>query len=236
MKKSILFIALAITLVFTMTAGVFAASEDLATEAQGKTTLIDKVNLDSIVGTGSFANEGAENLFDDDPATKFCTNVFPVEVTWQLDGAYVVDGVVICTANDNAQYTGRNPATWILSGSTDGTNYKKIHEGTASDLEDANFTYYLINISNDKAYQYYKLEIPSAEAAEVMQISEFILTGSAAPAAVDEPAEEPAEEPVVADEPVVTPPAPQTADVLTVSVISMALAGAAAIISKKRRS
>lgn len=125
MKKSILFLALVLSLVFALTSGALAASTDLATEAQGKTLLIDKVKPDSIVGTGSFANEGAENLFDNNPETKFCTNVFPAEVTWQLDGAYVVDAVVICTANDNAKNVGRNPAIWVLSGSTDGTTSLK---------------------------------------------------------------------------------------------------------------
>jgi hypothetical protein len=162
-------------LIFTLALGVFAVSEDLATEAPGRTFLSEKVKPETIVGTGSFANEGCENLFDNDPATKFCTNEFPAEVTWQLDTSYIVDAVVICTANDNAQYTGRNPATWILSGSPDGINYTKLHEGSASDLEDVNFTYYLINFNNNVAYPYYKLEIPGPESGTVMQISEFIL-------------------------------------------------------------
>ena len=187
MKKSVISIVLCAILLFTLSIAVSSASEDLATEAAGKTLLIDKVKQDSIVGTGSFANEEAKNLFDDDPGTKFCTNIFPAVVTWEMDKAYVVGGVVICTANDNASYPGRNPATWILYGSNDGTNYTKIYEGSAADLDDVNFTYYLFTFNNSSSYTHYKLEIPGPESGTVMQISEFILvegssTGKTPPA------------------------------------------------------
>lgn len=236
MKKALSFIAIALSLILTFTTGAFAASEDLATEAQGRTLLIEKVKVDTIEATPGFDNEGAENLFDNDPATKFCTNTFPAEVSWQLDGSYVVDAVIICTANDNAQYTGRNPATWTLYGSTDGENYAVIHEGSASDLEDVNFTYFLITFENSTAYSHYKLEIPAAEAADVLQISEFILVEA------DQAAEAPAAEeeaPTVEEEVVEEPAAvaaPATADVLTVSVLSLALAGVVGIVASKKRS
>lgn len=175
MKKRIFSIFFSVILLFTFSVGISAASDDLATEAPGRTYLIDKVVADSIEGTSGFANEGAENLFDDDVATKFCTNVFPAVVTWQMDKEYVVDAVVLATANDNSGYPGRNPATWIFSGSKDGTNYTTIYEGKASDLDDVDFTYYLFTFSNSNAYKYYKLEIPEPESGTVMQISEFVL-------------------------------------------------------------
>jgi hypothetical protein len=174
-KKSFFSIVLSVILLFTLSIGVAGASDDLATEAPGRTFLIDKVKADSIEGTGAFANEEAVNLFDDDPATKFCTNIFPAVVTWQMDKAYVVDAVVICTANDNASYPGRNPETWTFSGSNDGTNYTVIYEGKASDLDDVDFTYFLFTFNNSTAYSHYKLEIPGPESGTVMQISEFIL-------------------------------------------------------------
>lgn len=245
MKKTISTIAIALAMFTTFATGAFAKSEDLATEAQGKTLLIEKVKTDSIVGTSSFANEGAENLFDNDPATKFCTNTFPAEVTWSLDAAYVVDGVIICTANDNEQYMGRNPENWVLSGSTDGTNYTKIHEGTSADLEDVNFTYFLVNFENNTAYQYYKLEIPSAEAADVLQVSEFILVEKAGAAAEAPAAEEtPAAEEVVEEAPVAevteapaVTTAPATSDgVVAASVLSLALASVVGMIASKKRS
>ena len=69
MKKALSFIAIALSLILTFTTGAFAASEDLATEAQGRTLLIEKVKVDTIEATPGFDNEGAENLFDYDPST-----------------------------------------------------------------------------------------------------------------------------------------------------------------------
>jgi hypothetical protein len=77
------------------------------------------VVLDSVVGTEGYANEGAVNLFDGSTATKFCSGNLPAEVTWKIDAAYAVDYYLIATANDNAEYNGRNLETWILSGSND---------------------------------------------------------------------------------------------------------------------
>lgn len=115
-----------------------------------------------------------------------------------------------------------------------------IHEGSASDLEDVNFTYFLININNDTAYSHYKLEIPAAEAADVMQISEFILVQK--DGAAEAPAETPAEEPA-AEEPAEAPAeqpqviAPATSDFATVaSFAALALAGVVGTIASKKRS
>lgn len=110
-------------------------------------------------------------------------------------------------------------------------NFTKIHEGTASDLEDVDFTYYLIQFANDTAYQYYKLEVPSAESADVMQISEFILcekTAGETPAEtpVETPAEDTAEQ---------TPPAPATFDGM-LTVLSIAVASAVGAVVYKKRS
>jgi F5/8 type C domain. len=174
-KKAFLTLAFIITLIAALALGVSASSTDLATAAPGRTFLSDKVKTDTIVGTDSFDNEVAENLFDGDTSTKFCTDVFPAEITWQLDTSYIVDAIVFCTANDNESYTGRNPGTWILSGSPDGSNYTVLHQGTASDFADVNFTYFLIEFSNNIAYPYYKLEVPGPETGTVLQISEFVL-------------------------------------------------------------
>ena len=175
MKKRIISSILSALLLFTLSIGITAASDTLEAEAPGRTYLIDKVKADTIVGTDSFNGEGAENLFDDDVATKFCTNVFPAVVTFEFEAAHIVDAVVIATANDNSSYPGRNPATWTLSASGDRTNYTVLYEGKAEDLDDVDFTYYLFTFNNNVAYPYYKLEISGPESGTVMQISELVL-------------------------------------------------------------
>lgn len=175
MKKTSILLVLVLIFMMSLAVGVNAGSEVLEEAAPGRTYLTANVNQDTLNGTESFANEEYWNLFDGDTATKFCTNVFPAEVTWSMDTSYMVDAVVIATANDNASYPGRNPATWILSGSPDGTNYTVLHEGTAADFEDVNYTYFFIEFNNNVAYPHYKLEIPGPESGTVMQISEVVL-------------------------------------------------------------
>ena len=178
MKKTSILLVLVLIFMMSLAVGVNAGSEVLEEAAPGRTYLTANVNQDTLNGTESFANEEYWNLFDGDTATKFCTNVFPAEVTWSMDTSYMVDAVVIATANDNASYPGRNPATWILSGSPDGTNYTVLHEGTAADFEDVNYTYFFIEFNNNVAYPHYKLEIPGPESGTVMQISEVVSAAS----------------------------------------------------------
>jgi hypothetical protein len=175
MKKLSVFLVLVLAFTWSLAVGASAASTVLEEAAPGRTFLTANVNQDTVTGTESFAGEEYTNLFDGDTATKFCTNVFPATVTWQMDTSYMVDTVVIATANDNSTNLGRNPATWILSGSPDGTNYTVLHEGTAADLDDVDFTYFSIGFDNNVAYPYYKFEVPAPESGTVLQISEIVL-------------------------------------------------------------
>ncbi|HPT86185.1 MAG TPA: hypothetical protein PK778_09370, partial [Bacillota bacterium] len=102
MKKRIFSIVVCAFLLFALAIGASGASDSLEKEAPGRTYLIDVIKKETISGTAGFANEGPENLFDNDVTTKFCTNTFPAVVTWELTGAHVVDAVVIATANDNS--------------------------------------------------------------------------------------------------------------------------------------
>ncbi len=175
MKRNSVLLVFVLLLTWSLALGASAASTVLEEAAPGRTYLTSNVNQDTLAGTESFANEEYWNLFDGDTATKFCTNVFPAEVTWQMDTSYMVDAVVIATANDNAANAGRNPATYVLSGSPDGANYTPLYSGTAADLEDVDFTYFLIEFDNNVAYPYYKFEVPAPESGTVLQISEIVL-------------------------------------------------------------
>lgn len=179
MKKISVFLAILYVFTWFLAIGISAESTVLEEAAPGRTILTANVNQDSLVGTESFANEEYWNLFDGDTATKFCTNVFPATVTWSMDTSYVVDAFVIATANDNASYNGRNPATYTLSGSPDQVNYIVLYEGTAADLAEMNFTYFLVEFNNNAAYPHYMLEIPAPESGDVLQISEFVLCSKA---------------------------------------------------------
>lgn len=232
---------LALIIVFTLLITAFCAINVSAevdptvldSIAAGKNVLTANVALDSVVGPAGFSDaEAPVSLFDGDTATKFCIGTLPVEVTWKMDAAYAVDSYLMATANDNAQYTGRNPATWTLSGSTDNTNWTAIDTGTEADMSDVDFTYFMFTVDKPAAYQYYKLEVPSTTAG-VLQISELVLCG-AVPAA-ETTATVVTAAPAAAAAPAEVTAAPQTADAFAVVVCALALAGTGIIISKKYR-
>ncbi|MBO4366690.1 MAG: discoidin domain-containing protein, partial [Clostridia bacterium] len=152
-----------------------------------------------VEGTNGNNNEGPENIWDGDTATKFCTGEFPISSTAELDGWYKVDGIVMATANDNAEYNGRLPSAWTVSGSADGENWTVIASGDESFFEEANFRYFAGDASSD-AIKYVKFDAEGASSG-CFQISELVLTGSktdapAVPAAAaDEKLDEKAEAP-----------------------------------------
>lgn len=246
MKK---FLAISMSVVLCallLTASAFAANLNSATLADvsgGENLLNAHVDQTSVnATTEGNTNEGYANLFDGDTTTKFCTGDMPFDVTWKMDAAYACDAVIIATANDNSQYTGRNPSEWSLSGSTDGTNYTVIYSGTDADFDDVDFTYFLVKFPAVAApYQYYQYHVEYND-ANCFQASELILCGSsaaettAAPETAAAPAETAAPETAAAvaapaAAAATTTTAAQTSDVIVLAVI--ALVSAVAIVPKK---
>ncbi|MBE6723580.1 MAG: LamG domain-containing protein, partial [Ruminococcaceae bacterium] len=90
---------------FTKAAAESKGFADVNAAADGKTVITAYTFVD---GSNGFNNEGADNLWDGDTATKFCTNEFPAESIVQLDAAYDITGFTMATANDNADYNGRS--------------------------------------------------------------------------------------------------------------------------------
>jgi hypothetical protein len=134
-------------------------------------------------GSNGNNNEGPENIWDGDTATKFCTGEFPISSVAELDDWYKIDGIVMATANDNAEYNGRLPSAWTVSGSPDGENWTVIASGDESFFEESNFRYFAGDASSD-AIKFVKFDADGASSG-CFQISELVLTGSktAAPAA-----------------------------------------------------
>ena len=147
-------------------------------------------------GSGGNGGEGPENIWDGDTATKFCTGEFPISSTAELDGWYKVDGIVMATANDNAEYNGRLPSAWTVSGSADGENWTVIASGDESFFDEVNFRYFAGDASSD-AVKFVKFDAEGASSG-CFQISELVLTGAKtdAPAApVDQTLDQKAEAP-----------------------------------------
>ena len=162
--------------------GFGSAAEAVA--SIGKTAISGYEFVD---GSEGFGGEGPDNLWDGDTATKLCTNTLPAISIVKLDGTYTIDGVAIALANDNAEY-GRIPTAWTISGSTDGENWFEITSGDDSLFEKSNYRYFAKSFDASAAASYVKVEIATST-DEIVQISEVVLTGSAADEVVVEPAE-----------------------------------------------
>ena len=196
------------------------ATADEAVASIGKSAIS---GYEFVEGSNGFDNEGPANLFDGDTATKFCTNEFPASAIAKLDGTYSIDGIILATANDNAEWNGRLPTEWKISGSTDGENWFEIASGTADDLAEANFRYFAKAIDASEATSYVKFETEGTE-ANLFQLSELVLTGSAAEEVVVEPAE-------TADE--TTDTAANTFDLGLVAAVAAVVSLAGFAVSKK---
>ena len=177
-----------------------------------------------VEGSNGFGGEGAENLWDGDTATKFCTNEFPVVSVAELDGVYTVNGFTMATANDNADYNGRSPSDWTISVSADGENWTTLASGDDTFFEETNFTYYAGDASAE-GVSYVKLEA-AASAANLFQVSELTLfgdkTADKAAETVDQAMDDKAE-------------APQTFDFGVIALIASAVTAGAALSLKKRK-
>jgi hypothetical protein len=92
-----------------------------------------------------------------------------------------VTGYIMTTADDNetTKYKGRNPYSWTLYGSMDGSTWYEIDQKTKdSTMKDINFTSFYFDVDNSIAYSYYKLQITSVQSAKsdkTLQLSEFAL-------------------------------------------------------------
>ncbi len=183
----------------------FATAEE-AVAAIGKTAIS---GYTFVSGTNSFANEGPENLWDGDTATKFCANEFPTISIAALDGEYVIDGIIMATANDNAEYNNRIPYEWAIYGSKDGAAWTAIAYGDDYFFEETNFTYYASAVNNTESYKYIMFQSEGGLSG-TFQVSEVVVTGTKVEAAapvVEEPVvEEPVVEAPVVEEPVVEEP------------------------------
>ncbi len=171
----------------------FATLEEAA-KAIGKTAI---TGYTYITGTEGFANEGPENLWDNDTATKFCTGTSPIASIVALDGEYAIDGIIMATANDNASYNNRSPFEWAIYGSKDGASWTALAYGDDYFFEETDFTYYAAPLTTEGSYSYIMFQSENGLSG-TFQVSEVVVCGTktgdaAAPAATEAaPAEAPA--------------------------------------------
>ena len=204
-----------------------------------------------VTGSNGNNNEGSENLWDNDTATKFCTAEFPTQSLAMYATPITVDGIIMATANDNSTYNNRSPFEWAIYVSGDGENWTAIAYGDDTFFEETDFTYYAAALSapvEGVKYVYFQSE---GALSGTFQMSEVVLTGTAseAVAATTTETEAPVEETMApeteaaettateetVEAPATTTEAPKTFDAGVIAAAAAVVSAAGYAISKKRR-
>jgi len=132
-------------------------------------------------------SEGVANAIDNQP-TKYL-NFDKLNTGFTVAprvGLSVVQCLTLTSANDAPE---RDPASYRLSGSYDGTNFTDISSGPVPAFTNR-FTKVVISFANNTPYLQYRVIFPdvaNAAAANSMQISEVELLGFLAPTDVTQP-------------------------------------------------
>ena len=110
------------------------------------------------------SNEGPNSAFDNNPNTKYLNfDKKNAGVTVQLNTGRVVTGFTVTTAND---FSGRDPTSYKLYGSNDGSTWTLIKQDAITLSENRFATSSLIDIANTTAYTYYFMLFPTTKAGE----------------------------------------------------------------------
>lgn len=108
--------------------------------------------------------EGPNNAFDNNPNTKYLNfDKKNAGVTVQLNAGRVVTGFTVTTAND---FSGRDPTSYKLYGSNDGSTWTLIKQDTISLSENRFATSSVIDVANTTAYTYYFMLFPTTKAGD----------------------------------------------------------------------
>ena len=114
--------------------------------------------------SNSPGNEGPNNAFDNNPNTKYLNfDKKNAGVTVQLNAGRAVTGFTLTTAND---FSGRDPTSYKLYGSNDGSTWTLIKQDALSLSESRYWTSPVVSISNTTAYAYYFMLFPTTKAGD----------------------------------------------------------------------
>ncbi len=110
------------------------------------------------------AGEGPNNAFDNNVGTKYLNfDKKNAGVTVQLNTGRAVTGFTVTTAND---FSGRDPTSYKLYGSNDGSTWTLIKQDSLSLSESRYWTSPVVNVGNTTAYAYYFMLFPTTKAGD----------------------------------------------------------------------
>jgi hypothetical protein len=110
------------------------------------------------------SSEGPLNAFDNNPSTKYLNfDKKNAGVTVQLNSGRAVTGFTVTTAND---FSGRDPTSYKLYGSNDGSTWTLIKQDAISLSETRYWTSPTVSVTNTTAYTYYFMLFPTTKAGD----------------------------------------------------------------------
>jgi hypothetical protein len=110
------------------------------------------------------SGEGPNSAFDNSPYTKYLNfDKKNAGVTVQLNTGRAVTGFTVTTAND---FEGRDPTSYKLYGSNDGSTWVLIKEDAITLSDNRYTTSAVIDVANTTAYTYYFMLFPTTKAGE----------------------------------------------------------------------
>jgi hypothetical protein len=127
-------------------------------------------------GTHSPAGEEVDKVIDNETSTKYLNRdgVGSGLIVTPSAGSSIIKAISITSGNDSAEFPDRNPTSFLLEGSNDGSAFVEIASGTVPSFSENFQTRYII-IDNDAGYTSYRLTFPTLIGNGLMQVSEVEL-------------------------------------------------------------
>ena len=144
-------------------------------KARGDWGCFEIARFDLIPSSVGFSASG--NGMDGDTGTKLGGNSYPLTITVTGTGSARISGFQFTTGDDNATWTGRNPRTIKVEGSTDNTNWTTLLSLTNyTEMEDKNYYPYVFEIDGSQDYLYYKFSFSDVNSEwNYFQMSEIAI-------------------------------------------------------------
>ncbi|MBN1412687.1 MAG: carbohydrate-binding protein, partial [Spirochaetales bacterium] len=138
--------------------------------------LTDITNLGGTVSaqyTDSPSGEDIAKLIDNSSSTKYLTFHASGWVQFQANASYVVTSYSITSANDAAE---RDPYTWTLQGSTNGSSWVTLDSRSGEDFPNR-FQLRTFSFTNSASYNYYRLNMTN-NSGTILQLAEWEIFGT----------------------------------------------------------
>ena len=169
------------SLLLMMLLALFSASAWAQTEYHSYTNIGQTCGSSSSIYSGNGSDDkDPARLLDNNLETKHCV-VFTdntwagyLSVNFESNDLIIPTGYVIYTGDDTQSNPGRNPKSWEIRASVDGTNWEAIHTVTNGNLPATNKTKVEFEISGvTTAYKYFRFYIESIESGSTFQLQDF---------------------------------------------------------------